>query len=122
MVCLFYTPPISGGAGSLTNPDVSFAGLGYYPNSPNRPNPGRSKWGRYNCNAPLGRPGCSFVAPGNGEDGWGVQTAPYRGGTLPVAAFPFPVDLNKNIGGDSDFRWAARHNYQVPPFPTSEAQ
>jgi len=119
MSCVAEAPYIGGTAGAPTNnvpyeADRNYGGYGLH---------NGTKWMRYVCTYMTddkGRQFCTFIAPGVGENGHGVETMPYCYdgvcGTVPVTVNPFPVDPDHPTGDvDDPFIKAMRNNYQCLP-------
>jgi RHS repeat-associated protein len=100
---------------SVYQPKYNFGGVGYGPADPANPNSGDTKWMRYNCNFSNGGT-CSFVAPGVGYDGHGVETRLWGSESVPVNPAPFVVDPAHPTGDvDEPFLKALKKNYQCMP-------
>jgi RHS repeat-associated protein len=118
LVCVADAPeiPIDASLPKQTyQPAYNFGGVGYGPADPDNPNSGDTKWMRYNCNYANGGT-CSFIAPGVGYDGHGVETQPSGNGSVPVNPAPFVVDSDHPTGDvDQPFLKALKKNYQCMP-------
>jgi RHS repeat-associated protein len=110
--------PVTTGGGPINNvpyePGRNYGGYGMH---------NGTKWMRYICTYMVdgqGRKFCSFVGPGVGENGHGVQTMPqcFNGtcSTVPVGVNEFPVDPTNPTGDvDPPFLNAMKNNYQCVP-------
>jgi RHS repeat-associated protein len=121
LVCVTNTPPLSVDR-SLPGyqPEQDFGGVGYCYADPDDPKSGEVKWVRYNCLYFNGQR-CSFIGPGSGDDGYGVETRPWTyegvGSTVPITPNIFVVDpTNPQSVALSKYFWLAfKHQYQKCP-------
>ena len=120
LVCTAYAPPITPDPADPYHVGINAGGLGEWPADPSDPTSDVVKWMRYDCNYGNGG-ACSFVAPSNGDTGYGIQSMPINyGGTtglIPQCASPFPFNPQDPSGFSPAFLKAKQNGYQCVPKP-----